>query len=143
MTRFVAIVSGKGGVGKTTTALNLGTALNNHGKDVILVDGSLTTPNIGLRLGSSKIPVTLHDVFENNKSILSAIYKHSSGLKIIPGDISLDAFHKVNTKKLIKSMNKLRGASDIVIIDSGAGLSKENLALVNAADELLHNLFFY
>jgi septum site-determining protein MinD len=137
MTRFIAIVSAKGGVGKTTTAINLSTALNNFGKDVILVDGSLTTPDIALRLGSPNPPITLHDVIDQDKHIFEAMYKHVSGLKIIPGDISLNAIEKINTKKLKKSINQLRGESEFVIIDLGAGVTKENLALINLVDEVL------
>lgn len=154
MTRFIVIASGKGGVGKTTLAINLGVALNNFGKDVIVLDGNLTTPNIGLYLGVPKVPITLHDVLEGKKSILDAVYRHASGLKVVPGDISVNALNKLDTAKreiskkeisgvdkgklyqqLKKAFQRLKGASEVVIIDSGAGLNKESLDVMELADE--------
>ena len=136
MTKFIIVASGKGGVGKTTTAINLGTALNRFGRDVIVVDGNLTTPNIGLYLGVSKVPVTLHDSL-NGKSVLNAIYRHASGLKVVPGDISITALSKLDAKNLKNALQKLNGASEIVIIDSAAGFYKDNLNLMGLADEIL------
>ena len=52
MAKVYVITSGKGGVGKTTSAVNLGAAMNLLGEDIIIVDANLTTPNIGLHLGT-------------------------------------------------------------------------------------------
>jgi septum site-determining protein MinD len=137
MTRFLAVFSGKGGVGKTTVAINLSAALSNLGKDTILVDGSLSTPNIGVRLGNAKLPVTLHDVIEQDKEITDAMYVHVTGMKVIPGDISISALQKINSVKLKEKLNKLRGISDIVVLDAGAGFNKESLGLLELSDEVL------
>jgi len=51
MTRFIALVSGKGGVGKTTTTVNVGQALSNLGQKVTLLDANIITPNLGIHLG--------------------------------------------------------------------------------------------
>lgn len=135
MTRFIAIVSGKGGVGKTTTAINLGVSLNRAGVDTILVDASLQTPDIGINLGSINLPVTLHEVLSKGRQIHEAIYQHQSGLKIIPGNIRIP--EEINTKNLKKSITKLRGAAEIVLIDLAAGFPEENIALMEIADEIL------
>lgn len=137
MTRFIAIMSGKGGVGKTTISLNLGMALNNIGKEVIVLDGNLTSPNIGLYLGVSKMPNSLHDAFDKDENVYDAIYRHTSGLKIIPGDISLNALNKINIKKIKNILSRLNGSTEIILIDSSAGLHSENMAILNHADELL------
>jgi septum site-determining protein MinD len=137
MTRFIAVASGKGGVGKTTTSINLGVALKNIGKDCIVLDGNLTTPDIALHLGVPRLPVTLHDVLEGKKSILDATYLHASGLKVIPADISFKALKKINLKKLKSVFNGLKGTSEIVIIDCGAGLSKDVISVMRFADEVL------
>ena len=59
MVKVYAIISGKGGVGKSTTAINLGASLNSLGEDVIVIDGNLTTPNIGIYLGAPINPETM------------------------------------------------------------------------------------
>ena len=70
MTRYVGILSGKGGVAKTTTTVNLGAAFNHFGRDVTIVDGNLSTPNLGLHLGIPVVPISLHDVLRGNNDIL-------------------------------------------------------------------------
>ena len=51
MTVKVGILSGKGGVGKTSTAVNMAAAMSYFGRDVVVIDGNLSTPNLGLHLG--------------------------------------------------------------------------------------------
>src|SRR3989338_4734544 len=94
MTKFIAIASGKGGVGKTTTALNLGTALSNFGKDVVVVDANLSTPHISLHLGSPKLRVTLNDSLKGIVNIKDTAYLHPSGVRIIPSSIALEEHDK-------------------------------------------------
>ena len=137
MTRFIAVVSGKGGVGKTTTSINLGVALKNLGKDCIVLDGNLTTPDIALYLGVPKVPVTLNDVLEGKKSILNATYAHASGLKVVPADISFDALKKLSLRKLKNVLNSLKGTSEIIIMDCGAGLGPDVISVMRFADEVL------
>ena len=73
MAKVYAIISGKGGVGKITTAINLGTALNQLGENVIIIDGNLTTPNIGLHLGSPIVPITINHVLNGQAKLEDAI----------------------------------------------------------------------
>ena len=62
MARLIVITSGKGGVGKTTTAVNLGAAMKYFNAEVMIIDANLTTPNIGLHLGSPETPVNLNHI---------------------------------------------------------------------------------
>jgi len=68
--KIIVITSGKGGVGKTTTAINLGAAINYFGKNVLIVDGNLTTPNIGIHLNSPETPITLNHVLSKKQKFL-------------------------------------------------------------------------
>lgn len=135
--RIITISSGKGGVGKTTTAINLGAALNYFGKDVIIVDGNLTTPNIGLHLGAPIVPVSLNHVLLGKAKISDAIYEHDSGTKIIPSSLSVRELKRVNHDRLKEVVKKLNKMAEIVILDSAAGLGEEAVAALEAADEII------
>ena len=137
MTTIIAIASGKGGVGKTTSAINLGAALNGYGKDVIVVDANLTTPNIGLHLGAPIVPVSLNHVLNGKAKIIDAIYQHESGTKIIPSSLSVKDLRNVNHEGLKEISKRLKKMADIVILDSAAGLGDEAIAAMGAADEVI------
>lgn len=137
MAKLITITSGKGGVGKTTTAINLGSALNSFGKDVIIVDGNLTTPNVGLHLGAPIVPVSLNHVLSGKAEIVDAIYEHESGTKIIPSSLSVKELKSINHSKLKDVGKKLRKMADYVIYDSAAGLGDEAVAAMEAADEII------
>jgi len=137
MAKVYAIVSGKGGVGKTSAAINLGTSLTKLGEDVIVVDGNLTTPNIGIHLGAPIVPVTLNHVLNNEAKLEDAIYEHESGTKIIPASLSLKETEKINYKKLVDLIKRLKRITEHVIIDSAAGLGEEAKHAIKAADEII------
>lgn len=137
MARIIAINSGKGGVGKTTTAINLGASLNKLNKDVIIVDANLNTPNVGLQLGAPIVPITLNHVLKGKAEIEEAIYEHASGTKIIPSSLSVKELTKFNTKKLPEIARKLSNLCDYVIFDSAAGFGEEVIAVLEAADEII------
>lgn len=137
MGKLIVVSSGKGGVGKTTTSVNLSNALAKHGKNVILVDGNLTTPNIGLHLGFTKFPITLNDVLKGEANLEDAIYIHPLGFKLLPGSLSVRSFSEINSRKLKKIFNELREMTDYVIVDSAAGLGNESISVLKNADEVL------
>jgi septum site-determining protein MinD len=137
MGRIIAIISGKGGVGKTTTAINLGAALNKLEKEVVVVDLNLNTPNIGIHLGAPIVPVTLNHVLKGKADIEEAIYEHSSGTKIVPSSLSVKEITKFNTKRIPIVVNELKGLADFIILDSAAGFSEEAMATLEAGDEII------
>ena len=137
MTRVISVISGKGGVGKTTLVSNLGTSLVKRGKNVIILDGNVTTPNLSLHLGIPFYPVTLHDVLSNRAPIESAIYHHASGLNIVPASLSSESLNDVSMDKFKYVLMKLLGKADIVIVDAAAGLGREAMAAMSVADDLL------
>jgi len=139
MTRFIGIFNSKGGVGKTNVAINLAASLNYFGKDVVLVDGSLTNSNIGLNLGMS-FKNTIHDVLKDRKSINDAMYVHPSGFRIIGGSISFRDLLELNDREIDKIGNvftELYGGSDFVVVDSGVTLWKGNLELLKYLNDVI------
>lgn len=137
MTRIIAVVSGKGGVGKTTLVSNLGAALAGLGKSVIVLDANLTTPNLGIHLGMPLFPVTLHDVLKGRANIRDAIYDHESGVRVVPAGISMKDLRGVDASFLHNALLDLLGSTDIVLLDAAAGLGREALAAMESADEMI------
>ena len=137
MGKAICISGSKGGIGKTTTAINLALSLTNKGKSVILVDANFTSPNVGIYLGHPVTPKSIHEVLSNKIDIEEAMYIHRSGLKLIPGNISLSSLADVNPSKLRSKVSSLKKDYDFVIIDSAAGLGKESLSALESCDEAL------
>src|SRR3989338_3342962 len=125
MSKFIVITSGKGGVGKTTSAVNLAAAISSFDEDVALVDVNLSTPNVGLHLGAPVVPVTLNHVLSGKAELVDAIYEHESGAKVIPASLSIKELDNVDAKELKNFAKELKKVSDIVILDSAAGLGDE------------------
>jgi len=137
MSRSIIITSGKGGVGKTTTAVNLATAMNSMNEDVTLIDLNLTTPNVGLHLGAPVVPITLNHVLSGRAELVDAIYEHESGTKIIPSSLSVRELKKLNTKNLHSISKDVKNISDIVIFDGAAGLGQEATSAMFLADDVV------
>ncbi len=136
MTRFINICSSKGGVGKTTTAINLCSAFRIFNKDAILVDCNLTAPNVGVYLGSPIVPVTLHHVLSGKNTIHEAIYVYKN-MKMVFGGLFIDDLNRVRTERLRNIMLDLDGFADIVLLDSPPGLGHEALVSMESSDEVL------
>jgi septum site-determining protein MinD len=137
MKKMIVITSGKGGVGKTTTAINLGAAMNYFGKDVLIIDGNLTTPNIGIHLNSPEVPINLNHILVGKADAFEAVYEHESGMKIIPSSLSIKDLNKINPEKIKEFKDDFKKISDYIIVDSAAGLGNEALSLIKMADELI------
>ena len=137
MKKIIVITSGKGGVGKTTTAINLGAAINFFGGDVLVLDGNLSTPNVGIHLNSPEVPVTLNHVLQGKADVFEAIYEHESGMKIIPSSLSLRESKKIKPEKLKEFKKEFGKHSEYVLVDSSAGLGSEALSAIELADELI------
>jgi septum site-determining protein MinD len=137
MTRIIAVASGKGGVGKTTVVSNLAAALSHFRKSVVAIDANLTTSNLGLHLGIPLYPVTLNDVLNGRAKVKDALYYHSAGFRVIPGDVSLSRLMVPQSNRLLDVFYKLAGDADFVLIDTAAGLGKEAQTTIKAADEVI------
>ncbi len=139
MTRIIGIISGKGGVGKTTLVANLGSVLaQKFKKEVIIIDCNVSTSHLGLYLGMYYTPVTLNQVLTGEAEIEDAIYEyHISGLRVIPASLSLSDLKGVDVARLKNSLKKLFGKADVVLLDAAPGLGREALATIRASDEVI------
>ncbi|MFA5303467.1 MAG: cell division ATPase MinD [Candidatus Nanoarchaeia archaeon] len=137
MARVIAFVSGKGGVGKTTTAVNVAQALFDSKKKVLLIDANVTTPNVSLHYSINPSGFSLHDVLNGRVGIEKVIYKTETGLFVIPGGLSFDNLKGKIKKSLASNLVFLIDKFDYIIIDAGAGLGIETQMAIKACDEMI------
>jgi len=137
MSKIIVVTSGKGGVGKTTTAINLGAAINYFGKDVLVIDGNLSTPNVGVHLNSPEVPITLNHVLSKKADPYEAVYEHESGMKIMPSSLSVKELKKVKYERLKDFKEDFKKLSEYIILDSAAGLGLEAHSAIELADEII------
>jgi septum site-determining protein MinD len=137
MSRSIVFASGKGGVGKTTIAANLGVALSIYGEETVVLDADVAMANLESVLGMEGKSVNLHDVLSDEASIEDAIYEGPGGVKVVPAGISLDGLKKIRLERLEGILNSLTKKSDILIVDAPAGLGKDALAAIASAQEMI------
>jgi len=141
MAIILSIASGKGGVGKSMVASNLGLLLSRKGKKVILVDLDIGGANLHILFGMFHPPSTLTDFLTNRIKNLEEIahpINTPSRLKLIPGTgetLITSNLQHAKKKRLIRHLQKLD--ADIVIVDVGAGTSYHTLDFFLLADYYL------
>ena len=136
---IITITSGKGGVGKTNLAVNLGILLSQRKQRVLLMDADLQLGKLDVILGASP-RYTLADLVEGRKTIDEIIMHHPSGIDILPatsGDLDLlDADDRM-LKVLANSFSSIQSLYDYLIVDTGAGLSPTVLTMSLGADKVI------
>lgn len=133
--RIIGIVSGKGGVGKTTLATNLALCLKNFGKKVVTIDCNITTPHLAQYLGAYEYSLSINDVLRGDATITSASYYHD-GILIIPASQRIEDLD-VDITRLKDSLKTLEEVADIVLLDSAPSLGKEVLSVFDASNEII------
>jgi septum site-determining protein MinD len=135
MARIISVVSGKGGVGKTTLVANLGAYLAEMGKKVLVVDGNLSGANLGLHLDlPDNYPFSLNMLLKGEISIDQALCEHFLGIDLIPASI-VDM--NVNPRRLKHILKDLGRDRDYILIDSAPGMTYEALASIESSDEII------
>ncbi len=138
-TRVIVISSGKGGVGKSTLALNISLALSLRNHKVVLMDADMGLANLDIMLGL--LPkYTIQHVVQGRKRIKDIIIPGPAGISIIPGGSGINELANLNDadlKNIIAEMGKLDGEYDYMIIDTGAGISKNVINFLLAADDVI------
>lgn len=122
----IVITSGKGGVGKTTTTANLGTALAAQGKKVVVVDGDTGLRNLDVLMGlENRIVYTIIDVIENRCRLKQALIKDKRypNLCLLPTAQTKDK-DDIRTQDMLSVVNQLKEQFDYVLIDSPAGIEQ-------------------
>ncbi|PSP34574.1 septum site-determining protein MinD [Halobacteriales archaeon QH_10_67_22] len=130
------VAGGKGGVGKTTTAVNVAAALEGEGYDVVVVDADLGMANLAAMLGVDPDD-SIHEILAGGGAVSDALTEAEGGITIVPGEQSLEAFADADPAKLKRVVKTLRNAYDVVLIDTGAGLSHETTVPLGLADGIL------
>ena len=138
MVQFIGIASGKGGVGKTTTAVNLGLALQSLGKKVSLLDADMGLANAQLFLGVTP-QLSLADFLFHNAELKDVQIPCFDGMTLIPGASGDSALANLPPPSIINLLEKLRAESsdDIMIFDIAAGISHQNTEILAACDSRL------
>lgn len=137
MGEAIGIISIKGGVGKTTTTIALGAAMTQQGKNVLLVDGNFSAPNLALHLGIVSPEISLYDVLQDKANTLGAIIQTDYGFDILANKLSLKKVFYPNYLKLKEKIQHLKYHYDTILIDSSPSLDHETLAAMMASDKIL------
>ncbi len=138
-TKVIAVGSGKGGVGKTTFSINLGLALCQLGHRVILLDADLGMANIDVLLGL-RCSLNLGHVIEGKYTLKEILQEGPGGLQVLAGSSgisSLTQLDPIQFNRLSAGFRDLEADCDILILDTGAGISELVLMFLGVADELI------
>lgn len=137
--RIITITSGKGGVGKSNTAVNIATWFRNAGKRVIIFDADLGLANVEIMFGT--VPkYNLSDVIYGAKDIVDVITQGPNDIGFISGGsgiVGLNDLSEMQIRSITRSLNKLNTLCDVLIIDTGAGVSKQVLDFVLSSPEVI------
>lgn len=137
--RVITITSGKGGVGKTSITVNLAIALSRLGLRVAILDVDFGLANIDLLFGIAP-KYTLLDLIRDEKSIFEVLTDGPNNIKFLSGGSGVEELMRMDRKKLRKFMSSialLDKLYDIILIDTGAGLSQNVMSFIMAADEII------
>jgi flagellar biosynthesis protein FlhG len=138
-TKALAVLSGKGGVGKSNFSLNFSLQLSKKGYSVLLCDMDIGMGNIDILMGLST-PHTLVDIFEKRMSIHEVIQKGPSGLSYIAGGTGMASIFELSSERverLIAEFDAILQSYDYIIFDMGAGMSEGMVQFLKAVNEMV------
>ncbi|HJV47274.1 MAG TPA: MinD/ParA family protein [Bacillota bacterium] len=137
--RVITITSGKGGVGKTSFTLNFALGLKKRGKKVVILDMDLTTANINILMGMTP-KNSLLDVLYQRKTIQEILEVGTEGIEYICGELDIKDLLELDESKLSyfwSQIQELQTYADFILIDTGAGITKELINFIQASDETI------
>lgn len=137
--RVLAVTSGKGGVGKSNTTVNLAIALAGMGARVVVLDADLGLANVEVLLGLNSLH-NLQHVINGEKTIAQILVKGPGGIEVVPGSSGIMKIADLNSaarQSVLTGLRDLQELADFVIIDTMAGIGQNAVAFASAADEIL------
>lgn len=137
--RVIAITGGKGGVGKTTVAINLACALAARGRRTLLLDADLGLGNVDVMLGL-KPARTLADVLEGECSLGEAVMPGPGGVGIVPAASGVRRMADLGPREhagLVHAFSGLQSEVDALVVDTAAGIAAGVVGFCGAAQEVL------
>lgn len=138
-TKVITVTSGKGGVGKSNFTLNFALMLQARGYKVIVFDADIGLANIDVLMGISP-KYNLYHLLKKEKTIWEIMHKGYNGLEFIAGGSGFSDLIRLSEEQLdyfTEQISQLHGHADFLIFDTGAGLSKETLKFILAAEETI------
>ena len=139
MGEVIVITSGKGGVGKTTTTANLGSALALEGKKVVLVDTDIGLRNLDVVMGlENRIVYDIVDVVEEKCKLRQALIKDKrfQELFLLPAAQTRDK-SAISEEQMKKLVEKLKEEFDYILIDCPAGIEQGFKNAIAGADRAI------
>jgi flagellar biosynthesis protein FlhG len=138
-TRVITIASGKGGVGKSNFALNFALCLKDLGQKVVIIDLDIGMANLDILMGTTP-NLHLMDMIAEKKSIWDVLEKGPNQLEYLAGGTGFHTLLQISDEErsyFFQELEKLHGYADIILIDTGAGLTKESQQCHLSADEVI------
>lgn len=137
--RVIAVTSGKGGVGKTSTSVNLGIALAQSGMRVVVLDADLGLANVEVLLGLNSL-YNLQHVIQGERNMREILVQGPGGIYVVPGSSGIARLADLGATaraRVLEGLADLQDAADIILIDTMAGIGQNVVAFAAAADEVL------
>jgi flagellar biosynthesis protein FlhG len=137
--QVIAVSGGKGGVGKTSVAVNLATAIGQSGREVLLLDGDLGLANVDVLLGLAP-RYTLAHVLSGERCLSEVIVRAPCGLRVAPGASGVARLANLSPAEhagLLQSFSTLGQRLDTLVIDTAAGIADGVLRFAQAAQHLV------
>ena len=137
--RVIAVTSGKGGVGKTNVAVNLSVALASRGRRTVLIDLDLGLANADIVFDLTP-RYNLSDVLSGRRTIEEVVVEAPGGVLVVPGASGVERLANLAENErmsLLSSFEALHRSADFIILDTGAGISRNTTAFLAAADDIL------